>query len=148
MSNNTINTLIKNINRQRPALNELIKKGESIVQRNEKKNEVLKNLKGVIEDVIRLYKNSEKSVTFSKGELNIMHLKSERTRLIKWISIIEKKIELVINKLSYAKAIRDAINDEFKNYDTIKLKNKNTPVKLRKLSNNINKTVNNFKDLK
>jgi hypothetical protein len=50
--------------------------------------------------------------------------------------------------LSAAKAIRDAINDEFKNYDTIKLKNKNTPVKLRKLSNNINKTVNNFKDLK
>ena len=148
MSNNTINTLIKNINRQRPALNELIKKGESIVQRNEKKNEVLKNLKSAIEDVIRLYKNSEKSVTFSKGELNIMHLKSERTRLIKWISITEKKLELVISKLSYAKAVRDAINDEFKNYDTIKLKNKNTPVKLRKLSNNINKTVNNFKDLK
>ena len=148
MSNNTINTLIKNINRQRPALNELIKKGESIVQRNEKKIEVLKNLKSAIEDVIRLYKNSEKSVTFSKGELNIMHLKSERTRLIKWISITEKKLELVISKLSYAKAVRDAINDEFKNYDTIKLKNKNTPVKLRKLSNNINKTVNNFKDLK
>lgn len=115
MSNNTINTLIKNINRQRPALNELIKKGESIVQRNEKK---------------------------------LMHLKSERTRLIKSISITEKKLELVISKLSYAKAVRDAINDEFKNYDTIKLKNKNTPVKLRKLSNNINKTVNNFKDLK
>ena len=148
MSNNTINTLIKNINRQRPALNELIKKGESIVQRNEKRIEVLKNLKSAIEDVIRLYKNSEKSVTFSKGELNIMHLKSERTRLIKWISITEKKLELVISKLSYAKAVRDAINDEFKNYDTIKLKNKNTPVKLRKLSNNINKTVNNFKDLK
>lgn len=148
MSNNTINTLIKNINRQRPALNELIKKGESVVERNEKKLGVLKNLKGAIEDVIRLYKNSEKSVTFSKGELNIMHLKSERTRLIKWISIIEKKIELVISKLSYAKAVRYAINDEFKNYDTIKLKNKNTPVKLRKLSNNINKTVNNFKDLK
>jgi hypothetical protein len=145
MSNNSINILIKNINRQRPALNKKIKNGESVVERNEKKLKILKNLKGVIEDMIRLYKNSEKSVTFYRGELNIMHLKAERTRLITWISIIEKKLELVINKLSYAKLVKDAINYEFKNYDA---KTKTTPVKLRKLSNNINKTVNNFKDLK
>jgi hypothetical protein len=145
MSNNSINTLIKNINRQRPALNKKIKNGESVVERNEKKLKILKNLKGVIEDMIKLYKNSEKSVTFYRGELNIMHLKAERTRLITWISIIEKKLELVINKLSYAKLVKDAINDEFKNYDA---KTKTTPVKLRKLSNNINKTVNNLKDLK
>jgi hypothetical protein len=145
MSNNSINILIKNINRQRPALNKKIKNGESVVERNEKKLKILKNLKGVIEDMIRLYKNSEKSVTFYRGELNIMHLKAERTRLITWISIIEKKLELVINKLSYAKLVKDAINYEFKNYDA---KTKTTPVKLRKLSNNINKTVNNLKDLK
>jgi len=139
MSNNTIKTLIKNINRQTPALNKKIKNGEDVVERNEKKLEILKNLKGAIEDMIKLYKNSEKSVTFYRGELNIMHLKAERKRLITWISIIEKKLELVINKLSYAKLVKDAINYEFKNYDA---------KKLRKLSNNINKTVNNLKDLK
>jgi len=148
MSNNTFNILkqINNINRQRPALNELIKKGESVRERNEKKLGVLKNLKSAIEDVIRLYKNSEKSVTFHRGELNITHLKAERKRLNNWIDIIEKKLELVINKLSYAKSLKNAINDYFKTYN--KNKNKNTPSKLRKLSNNINKTVNNFKDLK
>jgi hypothetical protein len=142
MSNNSINILIKNINRQRPALNEFIKKGESVIERNEKKLRIFKNLKGVIEDVIKLYESSEKSVTFYKGELNTTHLKAERTRITKWISITEKKIELITNKLSYAKLLRDAINDEFKN----KNKNKNHNVKLRKLSSNINKALkNNFK---
>jgi len=142
MSNNSINILIKNINRQRPALNKKIKNGESVVERNEKKLKIFKNLKGVIEDVIKLYESSEKSVTFYKGELNTTHLKAERTRITKWISITEKKIELITNKLSYAKLLRDAINDEFKN----KNKNKNHNVKLRKLSSNINKALkNNFK---
>lgn len=143
MSNNSINILIKNINRQRPALNEYIKKGEDVVERNEKKLRIFKNLKGAIEDMIKLYKNSEKSVTFYKGELNTTHLKAERTRLIIWISIIEKKLETVIISLNYAKLVKAAINDEFKNYDA---KTKTTPVKLRKLSNNINKALkNNFK---
>jgi len=147
MSNNTFNILTKmnNINRQRPALIKVIKKGESIVQRNEKKLEVLNNLKGAIEDVIRLYKNSEKNVTFYKRELNITHLEAERKRLIKLISIIEKKLKLVINKLSHAKALKNVLNYGFKNYD---VKNKTTPAKLRNLSNNMIKTLNSFINLK
>lgn len=145
MSNNTNNTLIKNINRQRPALNQKIKNGESVLERNEKKLKIFKNLKYVIEDVIRLYKNSEKSVTFYKGELDIMHLEAERKRLITWISITEEKLELVRNKLRHAKLVKHALNHAFRNYDA---KNKPTPANIRRLSNKMIKTIKNLEDLK
>jgi len=137
MSNNSINTLIKKIKNQRPALNKKVNTGERILERNEKKLRIFKKMKRGIDDLIKLYKNSKKSVNFYRGELNTIYLEKERKLLIGEIGIVEKKLEMVRDELRLAKVTKYRIDDFMSKPRNV--------TKYRNLIENFNRDIRNLK---
>jgi predicted DNA-binding protein YlxM (UPF0122 family) len=137
MSNNSINTLIKKIKNQRPALNKKVNTGERILERNEKKLRIFKKMKRGIDDLIKLYESSKKSVNFYRGELNTTYLEKERKLLIGEIGIVEKKLEMVRDELRLAKVTKYRIDDFMSKPRNV--------TKYRNLIENFNRDIRNLK---